>query len=141
MEDKMRYSLIYAASALLLSASAACGSGLPRGQYSIGGLQSVCIGSAGSWYGTTFNFNGRWNDSRKLNIVAALYSNYIVTGRDGNANDTITIIAKNGHLFASWYDWFDDGSYVQYLPQAVVTFEKTQCNGPFNGRNATAATQ
>jgi hypothetical protein len=70
-----------------------------------------------------------------------LYSNYIVTGRDGNANDTITIIAKNSHLFASWYDWFDDGSYVQYLPQAVVTFEKTQCDGPFNGRNATAATQ
>jgi hypothetical protein len=116
------------------------------GQYQIGdpAIQEVCLKKNGNWYGTTFNFSGRWiTYSNRQTLNAALWGNYRIEGhaKHGYANDSLTFGVLNGSLIVTWYDWFDDYSYQQVLLGNPVSFVKSDCDPPFKGVNTHAATQ
>ena len=100
-----------------------------------------------TWYGTTFNFGGSWinNPPNVSNVRGAIYGNYRVSGsRKGYANSAITISLPTGDrtkLVADWYDWFDDLSYQTYVTALLMARVKDNCDPPFTGQNAQAATQ
>src|ERR1044071_8917818 len=80
MEVEMRM-----VSALLLSGlvigSPTLAKGIRPGQYSIGGVQQICLKADGTWYGTTFNFGGHWiNNPGTLHTKAAIYGTYQIQG-------------------------------------------------------------
>jgi len=127
----------------LLSFVVAEAGGLQPGQYSVGGLQSVCFNGDGTWYGTTFNFSGTWfADSGKVGAAAAVHGNYQIkrSGYFGYGNDTLTIKKKSSILTADWHDWLDDESYENFAA-VPVTLEKKNCDKAYSRTNKHAASQ
>src|SRR5437588_3397218 len=56
---------------------------LKPGQYQIGAnpqIQQICLKGDGTWYGTTFNFGGHWNDitANVSPTLAAIYGQYSI---------------------------------------------------------------
>jgi len=123
----------------LAVAGGASASGLKPGQYNIDSIQQICLVSGGTWYGTTFDFNGHWISNPGNNDKAAIYGNYQGNGSYyGYYNDTITV--RGGT--ADWYDYNDDNSYAAFLPGVTFTFVKKACDPPAaRTGNHKAATQ
>ena len=128
---------------LFLGCSALAGTGVHPGQWTIDEMQQICLKSDGTWYGTTFNFDGTWTPNPfGQDIWSALVSNYKVSTESAveHANDTITV-TKSGTVFGVfWYDWYDDLSYGTFIIGDFV-FVKNNCDPPFKGQNTHAATQ
>lgn len=135
--------LTIAASLSLITATQAEARDLQPGQYSLGGLQSICLKSDGTWYGTTFNFSGMWfSDFGKVAAAAAIHGNYQIkrSGYFGYGNDTLTIKKASGTLTADWHDWFDDESYENFAA-VPFTLEKKTCGKAYTKVNKHAASQ
>ena len=106
----------------------------------------ICLKGDGTWYGTTFNFAGRWTSatSGAAQIAAAIYGNYTIQGHDSDifANDTITVEkVRGGDELVTWYDWYDDLSYQNLVTGQFILPVKKNCDPPFTGENTHAATQ
>ena len=90
------------------------------GLYQIGGIQDLCLQSAGTWYSTTFSgWGGTW-----LNIPGGAEATTIVRGNyaSGAGNDSIAI--KRGA--AGWDEWRDDES-VQFYGNAETWVKIGSC--------------
>ena len=135
---------IYAASLTLLMVNcpAWAHETVHPGQWGLSTFQQICLKDDGTWYGTTFNFDGTWTTQFVPDISAAMVSNYNVHAEAGveHANDTITVTKSGTAFFVSWYDWYDDLSYGTFLV-GNFTFLKGNCDPPFKGKNTHAATQ
>lgn len=131
--------LLLMSSAALAVAGTASANGLKPGQYNVDSIQQICLVSDGSWYGTTFHFNGHWISNPGNNDKAAIYGNYQSSGPYyGYYNDTITV--RGGT--ADWYDYADDNSYAAFLPGVLFSFVKKACDPPAARTNdGKAATQ
>jgi len=139
---KMSALLYISASALFsLSTEASAANSVDPGQHTISGVQNLCLVQDGTWYGTTFNFSGRWTREESLHFLAQLWGNYTVHDTSGahKANTTLTII-DSGVTGLNWHDWFDDGTYGTFLFN-VIDFVKKKCDPPFQGQNGHAVTE
>jgi hypothetical protein len=134
---------------LFVSPSFASKVDIKPGQWQISAnpeIQEICLKPDGTWYGTTFNFDGYWI-SHPLNngyIVGAIYGNYSISGKQaGYANDAITIskFRRATVLTADWYDWYDDNTYRAFVTALGFLFKKKDCDPPFQGENTHAATE
>ncbi|HSC17420.1 MAG TPA: hypothetical protein VLC74_00755 [Rhizomicrobium sp.] len=136
---------IILACCLICAVAPVCAKGIKPGQWTIAGLQNICLKPDGTWYGTTFNFGGHWiNDPPSAKDRAAIYGGYQIQGHgyQGYGNTAITIKTfVHRQIAADWYDWFDDFSYEAFLPDFGATFVKTECDAQFNGENTKAPTQ
>jgi hypothetical protein len=128
---------------VLLSATSGAGAGktIDPGQYTIPGGQDVCLVDDGTWYGTTFNFGGRWIKEGRFKVLAELWGNYTVHDASGahKANTTLTFLGGSVTPL-KWHDWFDDESYGTFV-SSQIDFVKAQCDPPFKGQNTHAATE
>ena len=108
------------ATAAVLAASPAAA--LRPGQYSVLGIQSICLQSAGTWYYTTFSSGGGgWANITQPNTVkTVIYGEYNTTG-----NDNIEV--RRG--VADWNEWQSDLSFHNFI-QGAVTWEKKKCDPP-----------
>jgi hypothetical protein len=123
-----------------VAAGSAMAVGLTPGQFSVGGIQQICVKRDGTWYGTTFTFNGHWKNVANNGDIAALWGNYQSGGAYyGYYNDTITV--KKGPVI-DWYDYNDDNSYSVFLGADSWSKVKTRCDPPAAKANVhPAATQ
>jgi hypothetical protein len=87
---------------------------LRPGQYSLGGVQRICLKADGAWYGVTFAFAGRW---RNDTAAAPLWGGY-QSAAGNRFHDTVNV--ANGA--ADWYEWSEGGRYSQLLP--AVSFRR-----------------
>jgi len=91
---------------------------LAPGQYSLGGLQEICLQEGGTWYGTTFpGWGGQWLLSGTETVIFGNYAS-------GEGNDSI-IVGKT----ATWDEWRDDLSYSNFSTDDV-THVKKKCDPP-----------
>ena len=134
---------------LLVAAQAGAIKPLKAGQYEIGSnpvIQEICLKDDGTWYGTTFNFNGHWvNHPFNLSrVAAAIYGSYQVQGHNengfGNSARTSSKPTHSPEAMVDWYDWFDDLSHSTYLTAIGVAYLNKKCAPPFKGENTHAAT-
>lgn len=126
---KMACTLALAAAALLPAAALAT----PRsGQFSLGGIQQVCISFPGNfWYYTTFSSGGGqiFGDGVADDGRIYLYGNYATPADTYKAvgNDSILIKAGNiGH----WVEWRDFFTSFNFLDDFKFTFVKAVCDPP-----------
>jgi hypothetical protein len=59
----LRNALLASAILAVADSGPATASGIRYGQFSVGGIQNICLKSDGTWYGITFNFNGHWTNN------------------------------------------------------------------------------
>lgn len=113
--------LLATASFLMVSALFAPAYAVTAGQYSVGGIQQICLvgGPVGfkNWYGTTFSaWGGQW----KQNFIFGNYAS-------GAGNDVIHV---TGGTTAHWVEWRDDLSFRTVLTGLAFTFVKSSCDPP-----------
>jgi hypothetical protein len=104
---------------------------LAPGEYSLGGIQQVCINIPGNnWYYTTFNSGGGqiFVDSN----VVILYGNYATPSDTYKAvgNDNIAIKVGISGKKADWTEWRDFFASFGFVDDVVVSFVKTVCPPP-----------
>ena len=117
---RIRSLMLGAAGAVLIPAMASA-SHLTPGQWSLGGIQQICVTSSNTWYGTTFAaWHGAWRFDGGLMM---LYGNYA----SGAGNDSITVGGLN---VADWVEWRDDLSFQTVVDDVQITFVKTVCDPP-----------
>jgi hypothetical protein len=111
--------IVAAAASLPLVASAA--SPTP-GEYTVGGIQNICLQSGGTWYGTTFSgWGGRWETAGSKTFVYGNYAN-------GAGNDGMFL--KNGKSSGVWEEWRDDLSVSVVLKGVSLTKISNSCPPP-----------
>jgi hypothetical protein len=123
LEDNIMKSLsslvVLAAVSLPLMAHAAAPT---PGEYSIGGIQNICLQSSGSWYGTTFSgWGGQWQSQGAKTYI---YGNYA----SGAGNDGMFL--KNGRSSGVWQEWRDDLSFSTVLTGVSMTKLSNSCPPP-----------
>lgn len=92
------------------------------GQYSVAGIQQICLVGDGTWYGTTFSgWGGAWQIVGKN---AHIYGNYAA----GVGNDSMVFKKKDGT--GSWTEWRDDLSFQTVISPTSITFVKDVCDPP-----------
>jgi hypothetical protein len=97
---------------------------LSPGQWSVGGIQQICLTSGGTWYGTTFSgWGGAWTPTPVAKNYH-IYGNYAA----GAGNDSMVIKKKNNT--GSWTEWRDDLSFQTVLSPVTLTFVKAVCDPP-----------
>jgi len=98
---------------------------LGPGQWSLGGIQQICIVSGGSWYSPTFaGWAGRYTTDSRAQV---LYGNYA----SGVGNDVIEALGGAATGGASdWMEWRDDLSFQSFSDDVRWTFVKTVCDPP-----------
>jgi hypothetical protein len=94
------------------------------GQYSVAGIQQICLVSGGTWYGTTFSgWGGAWQQVTVAGKVHThIYGNYAA----GVGNDSMVFKGKNG----SWTEWRDDLSFQTVFNPTTIAFVKAVCDPP-----------
>ena len=93
---------------------------VPPGQYSLGGIQQICLLDDGRWYGTTFsNWGGAYAVKDRKTFI---YGNYA----QGVGNDSMDFY---GNFRGAWTEWRDDLSF-QNIDSVMLTFVKTDCDPP-----------
>ena len=94
------------------------------GQYSVGGIQQICLVSGGTWYGTTFSgWGGAWQQvTVGTKLHTHIYGNYAA----GAGNDSIAVKGAVG----SWTEWRDDLSFQTVINPVKLTKVKTACDPP-----------
>jgi hypothetical protein len=103
--------VLTAAVALPLAATAAAPT---PGEYSIGGVQQICLVGDGTWYGTTFSgWGGQWSNAGAKTYIFGNYAS-------GSGNDAMFL--KNGRSKGVWQEWRDDLSFS--LVQTGVSMDK-----------------
>jgi hypothetical protein len=103
---------------------------LSPGQYSLGGIQQICLTSSLTWYGTTFPaWGGNYVKSGKTYI----FGNYA----GGAGNDSIVVAGSQ--VKADWTEWRDDLSFQTVLKGIAVSFVKSVCDPPAKPGKAKSA--
>jgi hypothetical protein len=94
------------------------------GQYTVAGIQSICLVSGGTWYGTTFSgWGGAWQQvTVGTKVHTHIYGNYA----SGAGNDSIQMKGTKG----SWTEWRDDLSFQTVINPAKLVFVKAICDPP-----------
>ena len=118
---------------LSLSSIAAEAKGLSPGQYSLGGLQSICLVGNGTWYGVTFgSWGGRWT-VRTLGGVKTtfIYGNYA----SNVGNDSIIAL---GVANSKWTEWRDNFTFTNIINNLVITKQSNLCGPPAPAKEASA---
>lgn len=138
----MKHTLLPLAPILLGLTTGVSADGIKPGQYQVG-PQHICLVADGTWYGTTFNFNGHWTNVLNFKATKAIiYGNYGVNSQVyGYGNDSMTVLKVGSLLGVNWTDWYDDFSYQNYLYGTSFTKDKSKCDPPFTDQNTHAATQ
>ena len=128
MKSKEMVLMIAAATVLAGAASSSVqAAALHKGQWSIGGVQQICLqgdgtaASPGTWYYTTYSSgSGGWQATTAPNVPKYLiYGNYNSTG-----NDSIEVRAGANY---DWMEWQTDLSYQQFQ-QGTITYVKKKCD-------------
>ncbi|HJV71763.1 hypothetical protein [Ideonella sp.] len=97
---------------------------LSPGQWSVGGIQQICLTGGGTWYGTTFSgWGGAWTPTPVAKNYH-IYGNY----SGGAGNDSMVIRKKTNT--GSWTEWRDDLSFQTVLSPVTLTFVKAVCDPP-----------
>lgn len=105
-----------AAAALAASPALAAGA-LAPGNYSLGGIQPICLLSNGTWYGERFaNWGGRWSAGPASEDATLIYGTY----QGGFGNDTM-IVGSNGAL--DWTEFLDNGKLVKFVDSKVTEIQ------------------
>lgn len=107
--------------ALSLPLMASAGAPTP-GEYTVGGIQNICLQAAGTWYGTTFSgWGGQWENAGAKTFI---YGNYAA----GVGNDAMFL--KNGKSSGVWQEWRDDLSSFVVLKGVSMTLISSSCPPP-----------
>ncbi|MDQ2859516.1 MAG: hypothetical protein M3T55_02065 [Pseudomonadota bacterium] len=115
--------LLVSAAAALAACGSAMAGGLKPGQYSLGGIQQICLAADGAWYGVSFPFQGHWRNAPAADDSAPIWGAYD-GGKAGRFHDTINV----SNAAADWYEWNEDGSYSTMLPGLEFTRVKATCD-------------
>ncbi len=104
-----------------LAAMAAIG----PGQYSVAGIQQICLVSGGTWYGTTFSgWGGAW---QQVLVGSKLYTHIYGNYAGGVGNDSMVF---KGASKGNWTEWRDDLSFQTVLNPVTISFVKPVCDPP-----------
>jgi hypothetical protein len=79
-----------------------------------------------------------------LHDKAVIFGNYAITGQSpGYGNDAMTArkTSVRDSYSLDWYDWFDDLSYQSFRGNIGLIRLSGDCDPPFTGENAHAASQ
>ena len=130
MKSKVLHAALLAASVLAagaLAPSAASASGLKVGEWSVGGIQHICLVADGTWYSTTFStWSGHWELVGLGDDKSIVYGNYTV-GSPGVGNDSFVV--GKGNL-SDWTEWHDFTVKVGFLDDTLWTFISKKCGPP-----------
>ncbi|MDD5272209.1 MAG: hypothetical protein PHU14_05770 [Methylovulum sp.] len=87
------------------------------GQYDVGGIQTLCLQSNGTWFGSFPGWGGRWS---KTNANIFIRGNYA----SGAGNDAM-VFKK---LVGTWIEWRDDFSWDDVSQGVVLTKTSATCS-------------
>jgi hypothetical protein len=112
-----------AVSALALAALApSAQAALRPGNYSIAGIQSICLVSDGSWYGETFSsWGGFWKAGPTRDDATVLEGTY----NSGAGEDTMVLTAKS----VDWTEFHNDRTFVAFVDSTVSRI-RGACTAP-----------
>ncbi len=111
-----------AAAALAASPALAAGA-LAPGNYSLGGIQPICLVRDGTWYGERFaGWGGRWSAGPVSEDATLIYGTY----NRGFGNDTM-VVGSQGAL--DWTEFLDNGRLVKFI-DSKVTRIRGACSRP-----------
>lgn len=114
----------FAVSALALAALApsAQAAVLNPGNYSIGGIQSICLVSDGSWYGETFSgWGGFYQAGPTRDDATVLEGTY----NSGAGEDSMILTKKS----VDWTEFHSDRTFIAFI-DGTVTKIKGKCSPP-----------
>lgn len=101
------------------------------GQYSVAGIQQICLTGSGTWYGTTFSgWGGAWADVP----FGTSYNTHVFGNYSGGAGND-SMVFKNGKK-GTWTEWRDDLSFQTVIAPATLKFVKANCDPPAAGTHA-----
>jgi hypothetical protein len=126
MKTKILTGTLLMSSALAMAALApatASARTLRPGDYSLGGIQSICLKKNGTWYGESFGpWSGQWKAGPTREDSTLIYGNYA----SGAGNDTLVV---SGGGSTDWNEWRDDLSFQNFL-EITVTRTSGTCSAP-----------
>ena len=131
MKSKEMVLMIAAATVLAGAASSSVqAAALHKGQWSIGGVQQICLqgdgtaASPGTWYYTTYSSgSGGWQAASQPNVPKYLiYGNYNNGGTVGS--DSIEVRSGSN---IDWMEWQTDLSFQNFV-QGTITYVKKKCD-------------
>lgn len=126
----MRKSLVLgctAFTALTIASTMASATALTPGEWSLGGIQDVCLTSSGSWYYTTYSgLPGGWEATGYTDVQTILYGG---TFASGTGEDSIVI---NGRKYADWTEFKNSGNTLYaFNDHFKVTHVSKTCSVPY----------
>ena len=97
------------------------------GQWSVAGIQQICLVGGGTWYGTTFSgWGGGW---QQVVVGSKTYTHIYGNYASGAGNDSM--VFKGGSK-GNWTEWRDDLSFQTVINPTTIAFVKTSCDPPAN---------
>ena len=100
--------------AAAFTASPAAAAALAPGNYSLGGIQPICLVKDGTWYGERFaGWGGRWSAGPTADDATLIYGTY----SRGFGNDTMVVGADNS---LDWTEFLDTGRLVKFTDSKVT---------------------
>ena len=115
---------------LALSSGMAFAKGKPLtpGEWSLGGIQDICLESNGSWYYTTYSgLPGGWEVTGDKDVQTIIYGG---TFASGAGEDSIVVGKKN---FADWTEFGNSGDVLYaFNDHFKVTFISSTCDAPYH---------
>jgi hypothetical protein len=125
MSEEFSMKFVRACIAIAAIAPMAALAAIGPGQYSVGGLQQICLVSGGTWYSTTFPaWGGRW---QQVAVGSKLHTHIYGNYAGGVGNDSMVF---KGASKGSWTEWRDDLSFQTVLNPVQIDFVKATCDPP-----------
>lgn len=117
-----------ALTALAIAASVASAKPLKPGEYSLGGIQDVCLVSTGSWYYTTYSgLPGGWEATGQRKVQTILYGGTFFSGA---GEDSIVV---NGKGIGEWTEFANSGNDLYAFNYNIqVSFVSSTCSAPYH---------
>lgn len=114
--------------ALAIATSMASAKALTPGEWSLGGIQDICLSSSGSWYYTTYSgLPGGWEATGDKKVQTILYGG---TFASHNGEDSIVV---SGKRVADWTEFANSGNTLYAFNYNIsITFISSTCSAPYH---------
>jgi hypothetical protein len=116
-----------ALTALVLATGMASAAGLKPGEWSLGGIQEVCLQSDGTWYYTSYSgLPGGWENTGDADNEAIIYGGTFFSG----AGEDSMVVRK--HKLAHWTEFANSGNTLYaFNNDFTMQFLGTTCTAPY----------
>lgn len=114
MKSTIGKAAVIASSALALAALApSAQAALSPGNYSVAGIQNICLVSDGTWYGENFpSWGGGWEAGPTKDDATVLWGTY----NSGAGEDTMVFTRSA----VDWTEFHNDRTFVNFIDGAVT---------------------